>query len=264
MVYYFLSKTKSLLLSNKKSSSPFSADEEDVGPQQTIEHTIFMGKDKFENDHLLKHSHPKNIWFHVDNLSSAHVYLQLTSEELCSNIPNSYPSNLSSFSSFHINETLLNQLAQLTKSNSIKGNKINNVTIIYTPVENLHHDGTMDVGTVSYKNPKLVRRVHVPKKENAILNALKKTQQEVSMDVFIADQESIKKQVKNMEKSGKLKQLDKWAMQEQEQRLEEEEKEEAKGRKKKGGRKLKGDPYADLFTEENVASSRGFDEDDFW
>ena len=34
---------------------------------------IYMGKDKFENEELLKYGWPEDIWFHVDNYSSAHV-----------------------------------------------------------------------------------------------------------------------------------------------------------------------------------------------
>jgi hypothetical protein len=40
-------------------------------------HVIYMGKDKHENEHLIKHGWPEDVWFHVDNLSSAHVYLRL-------------------------------------------------------------------------------------------------------------------------------------------------------------------------------------------
>ena len=39
--------------------------------------TIYMGKDKFENEELIKHGLPTDVWFHVDKLSSAHVYLRL-------------------------------------------------------------------------------------------------------------------------------------------------------------------------------------------
>lgn len=39
---------------------------------------IYMGKDKYENEELIKYAWPDcDIWFHVDNLSSAHVYLRL-------------------------------------------------------------------------------------------------------------------------------------------------------------------------------------------
>ena len=37
-----------------------------------------MGKDKYENEELIKFAwHDVDIWFHVEDLSSAHVYLRL-------------------------------------------------------------------------------------------------------------------------------------------------------------------------------------------
>ena len=54
-------------------------------------------------------------------------------------------------------------MAQLTKANSIKGNKLNNVTIIYTPVENLHTDGSMDIGTVTFKTQNWSRELMLQK-----------------------------------------------------------------------------------------------------
>jgi predicted ribosome quality control (RQC) complex YloA/Tae2 family protein len=37
---------------------------------------IYMGADKYENEELLKWGFPEDVWFHVDDLSSAHVYLR--------------------------------------------------------------------------------------------------------------------------------------------------------------------------------------------
>ena len=34
---------------------------------------LYMGKDKFENEELIKHAWPEDVWFHVDRESSAHV-----------------------------------------------------------------------------------------------------------------------------------------------------------------------------------------------
>lgn len=42
---------------------------------------IYMGKDKFENEDLLKYGFPEDVWFHVDNFSSAHVYVRLKKGE---------------------------------------------------------------------------------------------------------------------------------------------------------------------------------------
>ena len=36
-----------------------------------------QGKDKYENEDLIKYALPQDIWFHVSQLSSAHVYLRL-------------------------------------------------------------------------------------------------------------------------------------------------------------------------------------------
>jgi len=38
---------------------------------------LYMGKDKFENEELIKHAWPEDVWFHVDRESSAHVYIRL-------------------------------------------------------------------------------------------------------------------------------------------------------------------------------------------
>ena len=33
-------------------------------------YVVYMGKDKFENEELLKYGWPEDLWFHVDKLSS--------------------------------------------------------------------------------------------------------------------------------------------------------------------------------------------------
>lgn len=45
-------------------------------------HVIYMGKDKFENEELIKYGWDEDIWFHVDDLSSAHVYLRMKQGEV--------------------------------------------------------------------------------------------------------------------------------------------------------------------------------------
>jgi hypothetical protein len=76
--------------------------------------------------------------FHVDKLSSAHIYLRMRDGETWDNLPND----------------LLTDLAQLTKANSIEGNKKDNITIIYTPWSNLRKDGSMEVGQVGFHDPR--------------------------------------------------------------------------------------------------------------
>lgn len=111
---------------------------------------------------MIAHGWPEDVWFHVDNLSSAHVYLRMREGETWDAIPTA----------------LLTDCAQLTKANSIEGNKKDNVTVIYTPWNNLKKDGSMATGQVGFKNDKQVKRIHVETRENAIVNRLNKTRVE--------------------------------------------------------------------------------------
>ncbi|PBK67207.1 cytoplasmic protein [Armillaria solidipes] len=124
--------------------------------------TIYMGKDKVENEELIKYAWPQDVWFHVDKLSSAHVYLRMPESMQWESIP----------------EVLLTDCSQLVKANSIEGNKKDNLTIIYTPADNLKKTGDMAVGQVSFHNDKRVKRVYVTKRENPIVNRLNKTKVE--------------------------------------------------------------------------------------
>ena len=38
---------------------------------------IYMGRDKYENEDLIVHAFPEDVWFHVSELSSAHVYVRM-------------------------------------------------------------------------------------------------------------------------------------------------------------------------------------------
>ncbi|KAJ2933842.1 hypothetical protein H1R20_g3282, partial [Candolleomyces eurysporus] len=125
-----------------------------------------MGRDKVENEELIRYAWPQDVWFHVDKLSSAHVYLRMPEEMTWDAIP----------------EGLLIDCAQLVKANSIEGNKKDNLTIIYTPGDNLKKTGDMAVGQVSFHNDKKVKRVHVPRRENPIVNRLNKTKVEREVD----------------------------------------------------------------------------------
>ncbi|KAG8816224.1 Coiled-coil domain-containing protein 25 [Serendipita sp. 399] len=126
-----------------------------------------MGRDKEENEDLIKYAWPQDVWFHVDKLSSAHVYLRLPPSILSwENIP----------------AALLADCAQLVKANSIEGNKRNNLQIVYTPASNLKKTGDMAVGQVSFHRHDKVKRAHVAARENPIVNRLNKTKVERDVD----------------------------------------------------------------------------------
>ena len=92
------------------------------------------------DEDLIKYAWPQDVWFHVDKLSSAHVYLRMPEGMTWDTIP----------------EPLLIDCAQLVKANSIEGeifpsttytletdaiscsgNKKDNIAIIWTPGDNL-------------------------------------------------------------------------------------------------------------------------------
>ncbi|KAI9701447.1 MAG: hypothetical protein M1836_001502 [Candelina mexicana] len=184
---------------------------------------IYVGKDKVENEELIKFGLNEDVWFHADNLSSAHVYLRMNDGETWDAIPNA----------------LVEDCAQLTKANSIEGNKKDNVTIIYTPWGNLHKNGSMAVGQVGFKDPKKVKKILVPARENPIINRLNKTKVEKFPDL-------------RMEKETRLKELRKKDQAAQQERRKEEAR-VAKERKEKAWQK--DHAYDDLFTEEALAQS---------
>ncbi|KAG6890578.1 Coiled-coil domain-containing protein 25 [Termitomyces sp. T32_za158] len=118
------------------------------------------------DEELIKYAWPQDVWFHVDKLSSAHVYIRMPDGMTFETIP----------------EALLTDCAQLVKANSIEGNKKDNLTVIFTPADNLKKTGDMAVGQVSFHNDKRVKRVHVAKRENPIVNRLNKTKVERIVD----------------------------------------------------------------------------------
>lgn len=105
--------------------------------------------------------------FHVDKMSSAHVYIRLHKGQTIDDI----------------SEGVLEDCVQLVKANSIQGNKVNNIDVVYTPWSNLKKTASMDVGQVGFHNPKMVRTVRVEKRVNEIVNRLNRTKVERKPDL---------------------------------------------------------------------------------
>ncbi|KAL7819566.1 hypothetical protein V8C44DRAFT_318473 [Trichoderma aethiopicum] len=193
---------------------------------------IYVGKDKYENEDLIKYGWEEDVWFHVDKLSSAHIYLRMQPGQSWDNLP----------------EQLVMDLAQLTKANSIEGNKKDNVTVIYTPWSNLKKDGSMDVGQVSFHDQRKVKRVLVPHRENAIVNRLNKTKVEKKPDLK-AERDDMLKELRKKEQAAQL------IKKKEEQRQAQEWKEK---------KWQKDHAYDDLFTDENMAAASNQDRTEDW
>ncbi|ODN83315.1 hypothetical protein L202_01482 [Cryptococcus amylolentus CBS 6039] len=194
--------------------------------------TIYMGRDKVENEELLRYGLPTDVWFHVDKLSSAHVYLRQPDGQ-----PHGEWDKLPS--------ALVNDLAQLVKANSIEGNKKDNITVIYTPFPNLKKTGDMPVGQVSFHSDKKVKRAHVPTRDNAIVNRLNKTKVEKEVDHEAEHQERLR-----LEGRKKKANAIERTKQETEQRKAWEEEKKAKS-------------YDNLYTDDAFEEQAAASDDDF-
>lgn len=130
-------------------------------------YSLYMGKDKYENEDLIRYALPHDIWFHVDALSSAHVYLRIPYNVGIDSIP----------------PEPLEDAAQLVKANSIQGHKINNLDIVYTRASNLRKTASMEVGQVGFFDEKAVKKIRVERKLNEVVNRLNKTKLERCPDL---------------------------------------------------------------------------------
>lgn len=193
-------------------------------------YVIYVGEDKHENEELIRWGWPEDVWFHVDKLSSAHVYLRLHPNETVDDVP----------------QVVLDDCAQLVKANSIQGCKLSNLDVVYTPWSNLKKTAGMEVGQVGFHRQKEVRTIKVEKK-NEIVNRLNKTKVEKKPDL----------RTEREERDRRERETQKEKLREEKQKEKEEEE------KKKQEAELRS--YSSLMRSENMTSNQdaGYDSDDF-
>jgi NFACT protein RNA binding domain len=151
------------------------------------EFTIYMGKDKYENEDLIKYGLEEDVWFHVDDLSSAHVYLRMKPRMTLDDI----------------SEDLLTDCAALVKANSIQGCKLSSVYVVYTRWKNLKKTNDMVDGQVGFHRPDNVRRISV-EKHNSMVRQIEKTKVERYPDLFQEQQDRLREM--QLEQRAQLKQ----------------------------------------------------------
>ncbi|SCV05227.1 LANO_0H02850g1_1 [Lachancea nothofagi CBS 11611] len=133
-------------------------------------YAIIVGKDKFENDLLIKFGYKElnYVWFHADKYSSGHVYLKLNSDEKeLRDVP----------------REVITDCLQLCKSKSIHGNKLAQCTILATPWTNLRKNGSMKPGEVSFKSVRRIQKLECHGRDTKLLNRLDKTRVEILENV---------------------------------------------------------------------------------
>ncbi|KAF5498482.1 Coiled-coil domain-containing protein 25 [Colletotrichum fructicola] len=202
---------------------------------------IYVGKDKFENEELIKYGWEEDVWVTHTTPHPPPSHLHLTTI-------NPHPSTTPAMTWDAIPEPLLTDLAQLTKANSIEGNKKDNITIIYTPWSNLKKDGSMAVGQVSFKDPRKVKRVLVAQRENPVVNRLNKTKVEKKPDLA-QEREDRLKELRKRDQAASLVRK----------------KEEARVMQERKEKKWQKDhAYDDIFSEENMEGSSNQNRSEDW
>jgi len=191
-----------------------------------------MGLDKYENEDLIQWGWPEDVWFHVDKVSSAHVYLRLQEDQTLDDIP----------------ANVLEDAAQLVKANSIQGNKMNDVDVVYTLWGNLKKTDGMDVGQVGFYKEREVRKIRVAKRINEVINRLNKTKTEVKNPDLRKEREDRDRAIADDKKREQREQRER-------------EKQESKRKMEEAQMRS----YDILMKEENMCSNRdgGNDSDDF-
>ena len=125
---------------------------------------------------------PEDVWFHVDDLSSAHVYLRMKPGMTLDDI----------------SEDLLTDCSSLVKANSIAGCKKASVYVVYTRWKNLKKTSQMVDGQVGYHRPENVRRRSV-EKNTTIVRQIEKTRVERHPDLY-AEQQAREKEIQRQKK----------------------------------------------------------------
>lgn len=94
------------------------------------------------------------MWFHVKDLSSAHIYLRWE-------IPSHKDQKANKKNLMELDANIVRQCAILTKANSISGSGLDRVVVNYTWASNLKKTGEMKEGAVGFHDNRLVMSCEV-------------------------------------------------------------------------------------------------------
>ena len=112
-------------------------------------------------------------WFHVDGLSSAHVYFRLRNTDTVSSIP---VDDLPPDSVY--------DMMQICKNNSIAGCKLSSCKMVYTPHSNLKKTFDMESGAVTYHSTKLCRYQRCDKDRQRVKELEKTKSKDIDVNYY--------------------------------------------------------------------------------
>merc|ERR1712223_1738741 len=111
--------------------------------------------------------------------------------------------------------SIVEDAAQLVKANSITGNKMNDIDVVYTLWSNLKKTDGMVVGQVGFHKDKEVRKIRVTKRENVIVNRLNKVKREEKKKIYKEVEEQRKEEEKTRKAEDELRSYDRIMNEEQ-------------------------------------------------
>ena len=190
-----------------------------IGPLD-LQKKLSQGRDKHENENLVAHALPHDIWFHVEDMSSAHVYLRPPASLYPPAAATSSPkpgkggdaaaapapspngrneavaaaaaAPLPARAWHDIPQRVLSDCCQLVKHNSISGGKASAVNIVYTPWSNLKKTDRMDIGQVGFhdNSPSAIRLEKNVKTDREAVKRIEKTRREVAKPDLAGEREA--------------------------------------------------------------------------
>merc|ERR1712203_998843 len=80
-------------------------------------------------------------------------------------------------------ESVINEMMQLVKQNSIEGCKASECDIVYTPFLNLKKEERMDTGQVGFKDERFRKVIKGVSKDKDMIKIIEKTRKEVNIDL---------------------------------------------------------------------------------
>ena len=101
--------------------------------ENSKEYQVIIGRNKYENEQIIKSSYSNDIWFHLNDYSSCHIILKSGDD----NIPKKYLTNIAKMFSLY------------------KKGLPKNYKVIYTNIKNIKLTG--DIGTVIPLNSKIIK-----------------------------------------------------------------------------------------------------------
>jgi hypothetical protein len=161
-------------------------------PQKKHQPNRKNNRDKYENEDLIKHALPTDVWVHADGFSSPHGYIRVPFDpEVAAAAAAAAHKGAGTRKQAQpfippmprIPQEVLDDCCQLVKEGSIKGCKESSLPMIYMPAANLKKTSDMETGAVGHWRDDCVLKCVVEKRDPAALKRLEKTKKEVYPDL---------------------------------------------------------------------------------